>query len=221
MTHAPRIKQEVLMSAMRPRAALVALLALAACSDDSVSAGQFVDDYIEAYCSYIMDCCDAAERSYMTKIACENGRRPYVEELLASKASGAKVTVLSDKAHSCIDALKSSDCAKATAARDCLAKVTQGQQAADEPCTYSPECESHYCIQPQKNVLGYCAASSDGNCSGDDRACETSAYCDSGTLQCTPRKDMAAQCDRPEECQSGICSAHLCVDAPSPLCDGQ
>jgi len=211
------------MSAMRPRAALIALTALAACSDDSVSATQFVDDYIDAYCSYIMRCCDAqTERSYMTKTACEQDRRPYVERLLASTAEGAKVTVLTDEARGCIDGLKDSDCTTATASRDCLVKVTRGQQEAGEPCTYSPECTSYYCIQPQKNIEGYCAASSGGSCSGDDRACDSGSYCDDNTLQCVPRKDTAANCNRPEECQSGICSPQkLCVAAPSPLCDGQ
>ena len=210
------------MSAVRTVALPLVLLGLVACSDDTISATDFVDDYLEAYCGYIMRCCDAVERSYMTSTACQLDRRPYVEQLLASKADGAKVTVLNDKARACIDSLGDSDCSAATTARDCLVAVTRGQQASGDPCSTSPECESYYCIQDQKDVEGYCAAGSGGNCSGDDRACAAGSYCDDGTLQCLPRKEEGQICHRPEQCQSGICSPQkVCVAAPTPLCDGE
>lgn len=199
------------------------LLALGlACSDEAVTTTGFIDDYLDAYCGYIMRCCDAVERSYMTDTACRRQREPYIQALLASTAEDAKVTLVESKARDCIKALNDSDCTRATAAAGCLAGVTQGQQQSGDDCTYSPECASYYCIQDQKNVQGYCAGSSGGSCSGDDRACDQGSFCDDTKMQCVPQVAEGQPCDRPEQCASGICAPQkYCVAAPTPLCDGK
>ena len=95
---------------------------------------------------------------------------------------------------------------------------------AGEDCTYSSECESFHCIQPQKGAQGYCApVSSGGGCSGDDRACTKDSYCDTTTMQCAPRKDAGEICHRPEQCNSGVCSPQkLCVAInENEFCDGK
>jgi len=208
------------MSATGPTL-LITLTLLVGCSDDAIGPSKFVDDYLDAYCSYIMRCCDLEERSYTTKDVCVEHRRPYVKDLVAAEAQTSFVSLVTDKARSCIDLLKS-DCKAATAARDCLLAVTMGQHKSGEDCTYSPECESYYCIQPQKNTKGYCAGSSGGSCSGDDRACDQGSFCDETNLQCAPRKLVGDICHRPEHCISGVCSPQkLCVTAGTPFCDGE
>lgn len=197
------------------------LVLFAGCSDDSIGSSQFVVDYPDVYCSYLMRCCDAVERSYTTKDACVGAVTTRVKEMVASDAADPAVDLVTDKARSCLDALRG-DCTKATAARDCLLEVTLGRQKAGDDCVYSPECESFYCIQPQKGIKGYCASSSGGSCSGDDRACSQDAYCDDATLQCLARHAAGDNCHRPEECQSGICAPQkICVTAPTALCDGE
>jgi hypothetical protein len=203
---------------------MIATALVAGCSDDTIDVDQFVDDYLEAYCSYAMRCCDSPERSFTTKQACIDGWRSHVDELLAfRKADTSFATFVTGEARSCIDAL-GKECEAATAARDCLAKVTRGQHKDGEDCTYSAECESFYCIQSQKGAKGYCApVGSGGGCSGDDRACTKDSFCDTGTMQCSPKKDSGDICHRPNQCTSGVCSPQkLCVAInEKEFCDGK
>jgi hypothetical protein len=203
------------------RIVILTLFTMTSCTDDSLGVDQFVEDYLEAYCGYLMRCCDSPERSYTTKQSCIDGRRPLVDAMLAFRnAETPFATFVTAEARSCIDVL-GRDCETATTSRDCLSKVAQGQHTSGEDCTYSAECDSFYCIQSQKGAKGYCAGSSGGACSGDDRACSTGSFCDDATSQCDPRRDPGDNCHRPEMCKSGVCSPQkLCVSITDPFCDG-
>ena len=204
-------------------AALVA--GLAACSDEvKLTMDDFMSRYPAAYCSYLIACCDQAERSYGSEAACKTVVEDQVSDLLAFReADEAHATFEPQAATDCLEILESKSCTEdPTLADGCLDRVTRPSQQAGDDCTYSAECSSYYCIQPQKNTLGYCGSEGAGQCSGDDRSCGEGSYCSSAN-QCTPKIADSATCGRGNECLSGICSpsAKICVPRQTPYCDGK
>jgi hypothetical protein len=214
-----RVKRTQSLVAM---AGLMLSLASIDCSNEP-SADDFVNEYPEAYCDYIFRCCDAVERSYGSKVTCQSAKTAEVDELLAFRdADGVHAGFLSDAAKSCLDDLKSADCSVATGARSCLDRVTAGKQQPGGECSYSAECISYYCVQPEKHAKGTCGAAAGGSCSGDDRACQGAAFCDT-SLQCLPKKAPGLMCTRGAECMSGVCSpqSKSCSGVTDPFCDGK
>ena len=209
---------------MNTRGILLPLLVvLCPCSgDDEVSASSFLVDYPEAYCDYSTRCCSSNEREYNSSTVCLNKRTAEAEALLGfATAETPFATFDVAQAQACLDGLRNSDCVKATAARECLLEVAVPQHKPGETCSYPAECSTYHCVQAQAGTPGTCAAGS-GSCSGDDRACGASSYCD-GTRQCLAKKDLGQTCGRSAECLSGLCALQLasCVAAPAPLCDGK
>ena len=210
---------------MRPLALVPVLVTLSpACSgSDEMTADEFVAAYPAAYCAYLMRCCDPGERSYGSKPICEQAIGALVNELLAFRASDTPyASFLPGSAKACVDKLQSSACTDdKTLAGGCMVEVARPQHKAGEDCTYSAECESYYCVQPQKNVRGSCGSPGGSQCSGDHRACSEGSYCKDG-VSCVPKIEHAKPCSSGFECQSGICSssAKICVARIEPWCDG-
>jgi hypothetical protein len=209
---------------MRPLG-LVALSLLVACSGDSqITADDFVARYPEAYCAYVFRCCDAIERSYGSTVNCQQAVGDAVNELLAFRAEATSfATFLAAPAQSCLDRLKQSSCkADAALIKGCAGEAVQSNHKPGEECTFSAECTSFFCVQPQKHTKGSCGQPGNAQCSDDDRACPTGNYCDLQTKQCVLQLDITRPCDRAAQCLSGICasSTHTCSARTEPFCDG-
>jgi len=203
--------------------ALTLTLALGCSGEEEISAEEFAASYPEAYCGYLMRCCDPGERSYGSKPICEQAIGEAVKELLAFRESATPfASFLAKSAKSCVDRLRNLSCTDdKTLADGCMFEAVSPQHKAGEECTYSSECDSSYCIQPQKNVKGTCGGSGGSQCSGDHRACSDGSFCKDGR-SCLPKIEHAKPCSAGFECQSGICSssAKICVARIEPWCDG-
>lgn len=195
------------------------------CSEEvKVSMEDFMAQYPGAYCSYLIACCDQAERSYGSENACKTVVEERLSDLLAFREADTPFATLeADPATDCLERLQAKNCTEdAELAMGCLNTITRPGHKSGDECTYSAECSSYYCIQPQKNTEGYCGSEGAGQCSGDDRACAEGSYCSSAN-QCTAKIADSSTCGRGNECESGICSpnAKICVPRQKPYCDGK
>lgn len=208
---------------MRALALILAATFLGCSGSDELTADEFVAAYPAAYCGYLMRCCDPGERSYGSKPICEQAIAARVNELLAFRAAESQhASFLPGSAKACVDRLQSAGCGDDKKLADgCMFEVTRPLHKAGEDCTYSSECESFYCIQPQKHVKGSCGSVGGSACSGDDRACSEGSYCKDG-VTCAPKLELAKPCSSGAECQSGVCSSStkVCVARIEPWCDG-
>jgi len=202
---------------------LIPALCLGCSGGDDMTPAEFVALYPDAYCGYLMRCCDPAERSYGSKPICEQAVGTIVSELLAFRESETPfASFLAAPAKACIEKLKSAACTDdKTLADGCMFDSVSPLHKAGEECTYSSECDSYYCIQPQKNVKGICGSVGGSQCSGDHRACSEGSYC-KDSRSCEPKLEIAKPCSSGFECQTGICSsaAKVCVAKLEPWCDG-
>ncbi|MBW2457683.1 MAG: hypothetical protein JRI68_24475 [Deltaproteobacteria bacterium] len=201
--------------------ALIGALTLTGCSDEpTVTADEFITEYTQTYCKYLIRCCASSERSYGSTSQCEAAVKGQVNELLDFRvAAGARAAFNAGGAQACLDQIGGA-CNTSLAAGCMLDAVTPGQSEGQD-CTYSAECQSFYCVQPKKHTKGSCGGSGTG-CSGLDISCSSGAYCDS-SRQCLVKKIDGDACSRPQECSSGICSPSFkqCGSTPQNLCDGQ
>jgi hypothetical protein len=208
---------------MRWLALTLALATLGCSGGDEMTPDEFVAFYPEAYCGYLMRCCDPGERSYGSKPICEQAIGDMVKELLAFRESATPFAAfLPGSAKACVDRLKSAGCTDDKRLTvGCMFEAVAPHHKAGEECTQSSECESFYCIQPQKNVKGSCGSSGGSQCSGDSRACSEGSYCKDGR-SCVPKIEHVKPCSSGFECQSGICSSStkVCVAKIEPWCDG-
>jgi hypothetical protein len=192
----------------------------AACSDEpSVSADEFVNQYPQAYCAYLIRCCASSERSYGATSQCEAAVKGRVDDLLDFRAAaGAKASFNAGGAQACLDQLAGG--CNATLAAGCMFDAVSPGQSEGQDCTYSAECPSFYCVQPQKHTKGSCGGSGTG-CSGLDVSCSSGAFCDA-SRQCLAKKTDGETCSRPGECSSRICSPSFkqCGSAVQSMCDG-
>ncbi len=200
---------------------------LSGCSEElTLSVDDFMAQYPGAYCSYLIYCCDQAERSYGSENACKTIVEEQLNDLLAFREADTPfATFEAEPAADCLDRLLAKNCTEDSAlASGCLTSITRPGHTSGDECTYSAECASYYCIQPQKNTVGYCGSEGAGQCSGDDRACAAGNYCSSANV-CTPKvkEEDSSTCGRGNECESGICSASakICVPKQTPYCDGK
>lgn len=215
------------MSRLCPRHSLFVLALVAgllatapACSDEpSVTADEFIEQYPKTFCAYVQRCCASSERSGSTGQCEARVKRQLSEDLLDFRTTaGVKVSFNGGAAQGCLDQLAGA-CDTTLAAGCMLDAVTPGQSEGQD-CSYSAECQSFYCVQPQKHAKGSCGGSGTG-CSDLDVSCSSGAYC-SGR-QCLGKKADGDLCSRPGECISGICSAGFmqCGSTVKNLCDGQ
>jgi hypothetical protein len=198
------------------------LLSPAGCGEDSAfSAEDFIAQYSAAYCSYLIYCCDSAERSYGSQAACQQAVDAEVAQLLAFRdAPQPFASFMGTEAKACVDALKTRRCTEdPTLVEGCLGRITRAAHTTGEECTYSAECESYYCVQTQQNVKGSCGIASN-ECNVLDLACGADQYCQANT--CQPKLEAATPCARGGQCLSGICSptAKVCANRTEPFCDG-
>jgi hypothetical protein len=202
---------------------MLAALAAGCSGEGEISAAEFAASYPEAYCGYLMRCCDPGERSYGSKPICEQAVGAEVSELLAFRDSANPYASFSSaSAKACLDRLRGGKCVEEKElAGGCMFDAVRPLHRAGEDCTVSSECDSSYCIQPQKNVKGSCGKPGGSLCSGDHRACSAGSYCKDGRA-CTPKIEDARPCSAGHECQSGICSGStkICVARIEPWCDG-
>jgi hypothetical protein len=206
--------------------ALFVFLALPGCSDaDSVGVESFKEAYPEAYCARHFRCCAASqsERLYPSETNCEGAATVALEELLAfTEDPTAAALFMEDVAGSCLSRLGSRDCSSGSelSLHGCMQEVVQPLQAEGEPCMFSIECQSYYCVKSDPEQAGTCGAGGSTGCSGDHRACGPVSYCDIN--KCVPKKEAGDSCAVSAECQSNVCSPELriCVNTPTPRCDG-
>jgi len=205
--------------------ALVVLLGASSCStsEPELTADSFKEQYPEAYCSHVFRCCDAGERSHGSAVVCQQEVTARVLDLLGFSAAPTPFAKFSAfAAKSCLDRLRQASCDDLSLIEPgCAEDTVQPLHKEGEDCTYSAECESFYCIQPQKLVRGSCGAPEGPHCSGDDRSCRQGHLCLGG--ECQLRKGNAAPCGGATECESGVCTptTKTCIPRPTPFCDGK
>ncbi len=201
------------------------VLGVAACGEEGMDVEDFVDQYANAYCAWVWNCCNSNERSYSATSTCKQAVQTKVDRLLAfRKADGAFATFDGEAAQACIDVLTSRSCSGANVVRGCLDRVTQAQHKPGDECSHSAECQSLYCVPGSGGKKGYCAAVSvpGGNCSGEDEGCTSGTFC-SNSMRCEYQKKAGEKCTRPNECESFIChkAQKICANPlRTPICTG-
>ncbi len=202
---------------------LIALLLTSCGGSDELTIDDFLAQYPDAYCGYVYRCCDSVERSFGSQVACREVTLETLKEQLAFRnAATPFATFLPKAGQACIDRLKTEACGTTpTLPTGCAGDAVQPQHSEGDECTYSWECTSSYCAQPQKLVRGSCGKKESSACSGDDRSCASGQYCDGNN--CKTQIDVSKPCTRGGECVSGICSpsARVCVSRTEPFCDGK
>lgn len=209
---------------MRRVSMLSLVLLVGSCSgSDGVTADEFKAGYPKAYCDHVFRCCDADERSFGSSLICEQQVAEEVGELLAfSAASTAFAQFLPAAGKKCLDSLSQPSCDDVSLVDPgCASSTVQPQHKQGEECSYSSECQSYYCIQPQKLARGSCGPAGEPHCSGDNRSCREGHACVGN--ECVLKKGVAQGCGSARECESAICSATTksCYPRPSPFCDGK
>lgn len=199
---------------------------LAGCSgseEPPVTIEDFKGQYPKAYCEHLFRCCDGDERSYGSSLVCEQQVSERINELLGfTDGASAFAKFLPNVAKSCLTALRQTTCNDATLTElGCAEGTVEALHKEGAECTYSSECTTSYCVQPQKLVRGACGPREDLHCSGDDRACREGNAC--VNRECVLRKGTAQACGAANECQSGICNptTKSCLPRTNPFCDGK
>jgi hypothetical protein len=178
----------------------------------SVSIENFPQKYAEALCAKNFSCCEASELAGKTMSTCVTDNQAvvavFVSEINASQTQ-ARVSYDPSASGTCIDSLKALTCEQFkqgiggnTAA--CMAALTP-KVALGGACAQDYECTTNNCEGATTNppVDGTCAAApvlAGVNSSCAANACVGTAYCDSATTTCQPKKPAGETCTSDAQC---------------------
>lgn len=178
----------------------------------SVSIENFPQKYAEALCSKNFACCDDSELTGKTMSTCVTDNQAFlavfISEINASKAQG-RVSYDPGASGTCIDALRALTCEEFKRGMGgntdaCMAALTP-KVALGGACAQDYECTTNNCEGATTNppVDGTCAAAAvlagvDSSCAAN--ACVGTAYCDSVTTTCKPKKAAGETCTSADQC---------------------
>jgi hypothetical protein len=100
------------------------------------------------------------------------------------------------------------------------AERPKGDLALGQPCGM----EGHYCVSGAYcDDTGICLAQTDSrSCQGGgDEACTATAYCDGGSMQCSPRTPDGAVCTEDAACLDNDCNSTALGGAATLTCGPQ
>lgn len=203
----------------------------------NVSIENFPQKYAEVLCSKNFSCCDASELTEKTMSTCLTDNQAVVAILIAqinTSQTQGRVSYDPSASGTCIDSLKAMTCdqfkqgigGNTTA---CMAAITP-KVALGGACTQGYECTTNNCegATTDPPVDGMCAAAAvlagvNSSCAAN--ACVDTAYCDSATTTCQPKKGAGEACTSNDQCvnscntTTGTCSCYAgCAvsDATTP-----
>jgi MYXO-CTERM domain-containing protein len=192
----------------------------------NVSIENFPQKYAEALCSKNFSCCDASELAGKTMSTCVTDNQAVlailISDINASRTQG-RVSYDPGASGTCIDSLKAMTCEEFKQGIGgntdaCMAALTPAV-ALGGACTQDYECTTNNCEgattnPPADGTCGPAPVLAGVNSSCAANACVDTAYCDSATTTCQPKKSAGESCTADDQCvnscneTTGMCSCY-------------
>jgi hypothetical protein len=200
------------MGMKTPRWIALTFLLIGCGGSNNVSIESFPQKYAEALCSKNFECCDASELTGRSMSTCVTDNQQVlafvVAEINTSQAQG-RASYDPAASGTCIDSLKAMSCDQFKQGiggnmAACMAFITP-KVALGGACTQGYECTTTNCqgAVTDPPMDGMCAAApvlADVNQSCAANECVDTAYCESATTTCQPKKGAGETCVSSDEC---------------------
>jgi MYXO-CTERM domain-containing protein len=200
------------MGMKTPRWIGITLLLIGCGGSSNVSIENFPQRYAEALCAKNFSCCGASELTGKTMSTCVTDNQAVlailVSEINASQAQG-RASYDPSASGTCIDSLKAMSCDEFKQGiggnmAACMALITP-KVALGGACTQGYECTTTNCegAVTDPPMDGMCMAAPvlagvNASCAANE--CVDTAYCDSATTTCLPKKGAGEACTSSDQC---------------------